>query len=336
MEKFEINREDFGENFKWGVTISAFQTEGATTLDGKGESIWDRFSKRKGKIKTGENADVACNFYHNYREDISIAKNLNFENFGHSIAWSRIFPEGTGKFNQKGVDYYNRVIDTLLENDIDPWLTLYHWDLPQKLEERGGWPNRDIVGWFSDYADFVTRAFGDRVKNYKVLNEPSAFCGFGYMTGQHAPGHKNLFRFLAAAHHANLCQAEGGRIVRSNVKDSHVGTSFATFCVQPKDKQPLNLRASRVIDATINRMFVEPLVGMGYPYKDFPAMRMIEMFFKDEDTEKIKFDFDFIGVQYYCRIISRFNLYPFFAFAAEVPAAERNVPMNNMGFEIYQ
>ncbi len=161
MEKSIIKKEDFGDDFKWGVTISAFQNEGAVATDGKGESIWDKFSHQKGKIKTGENADTACNFYHNYKEDINTAKELNFENFGFSVAWSRIFPNGTGKPNHKGLDYYNRVIDNMLEAGIDPWITLYHWDLPQKLEDKGGWVNRDMLGWFSDYADTCTRAFGD-------------------------------------------------------------------------------------------------------------------------------------------------------------------------------
>jgi beta-glucosidase len=331
----EITKESFGKDFKWGVTVSAYQNEGATHIDGRGESIWDRFVERKGKIKTGENAQTACDFYHRYPEDIRLAKDLNFDSFGFSVAWTRIMPDGKGKINQKGIDYYHKVIDKLLEHGLDPWITLYHWDLPQKLEEKGGWSNRDILGWFADYADVCTRAFGDKVKNYKVLNEPSAFTGFGYMTGFHAPGDKNLIRFLGAAHHANLCQALGGRIVRQNVKDAHVGTSFATFCVQPQDQHWLNLRASRVIDAIINRMYIEPLVGMGYPYKAFPAMKLIEMFFKPEDEKNIQFDFDFIGIQYYCRLVARFSWLPILAFAYEVPAIERNVPMNNMGFEIY-
>lgn len=335
MENTEINKEQFGEDFKWGVTISAFQNEGAVAADGKGPSIWDTFSHKKGKIKTGETADEACNFYYNTKEDIDLASQLNFENFGFSVAWSRVFPDGKGQINQKGIDFYNKVIDQCLEKGIDPWITLYHWDLPQKLEDKGGWASRDIVGWFSDYADVCTRHFGDRVKNYKVLNEPSAFTGFGYMTGEHAPGHKNLFRFLAAAHHANLAQAAGGRIVRQNVKDSHVGTSFATFCVERASNHVLDIRAEKVIDATINKMFVEPLVGLGYPYKDFPAMRLIELFFKSGDEKNICFDFDFIGIQYYCRLVARFSLFPLLAFAYEVPAKERGVPMNNMGFEIY-
>ncbi|MFN0049043.1 MAG: GH1 family beta-glucosidase [Cytophagales bacterium] len=335
MEKAVFNKADFGDDFKWGVTISAFQNEGAVNEDGKGPSIWDTFSAKEGKIKTGETAQHACNFYQNYAQDIALAKKLNFENFGFSVAWTRIFPDGVGRKNQKGIDFYNRVIDNLLEQGIDPWITLYHWDLPQALEDKGGWANRDILGWFGEYADTCTRAFGDRVKNYKVLNEPSAFAGFGYMTGEHAPGHKDIFKFLAAAHHANLCQADGGRIVKENVKNSHVGTSFATFCVEKHSDHWLDVRAERVIDAIINKMFVEPLVGMGYPYKDFAAMRLIELFFKSGDDERLKFDFDFLGIQYYCRLVAKFSLHPFLAFAYEVPAKERGVPMNNMGFEIY-
>lgn len=331
----EIDRASFGADFKWGVTISAFQNEGATDVDGKGASIWDTFSQKKGKIKTGENATEACNFYYKSKEDIALAKDLNFDNFGFSLAWSRIMPDGKGQINQKGIDYYHKVIDQCLEQGINPWITLYHWDLPHKLEDKGGWANRDILGWFSDYVNLVTQTYGDKVKNYKVLNEPSAFTGFGYMTGEHAPGHKNIFRFLAAAHHANLCQAEGGRIVRENVKNSHVGTSFATFCVEKHTSSWLDARAERVIDATINKMFVEPLVGLGYPIKDFPAMKLIELFVKSGDEERLKFDMDFIGIQYYCRLVAKFSLHPFLAFAYEVPAKERNVPMNNMGFEIY-
>jgi beta-glucosidase len=331
----EINKNDFGSEFKWGVTISAFQNEGAVNVDGKGPSIWDTFSHKEGKIKTGENADIACNFYYNYEEDINLAKYLNFSDFGFSLSWSRILPLGTGAVNEKGLDFYDRVIDHCLKIGIEPLITLYHWDLPQALEDKGGWANRDIINWFSEYVAICTQRYGDRVKNYKVLNEPSAFTGFGYMTGEHAPGHKNLFKFLAAAHHANLAQAVGGRIVRQNVKNSHIGTSFATFCVQSRSDSYLDKRAERVIDATINRMFVEPLVGLGYPYADFPALRLIEIFIKKDDDKNIQFDFDFIGIQYYCRLVARFSLYPFLAFAYEVPAKERGVPMNNMGFEIY-
>lgn len=331
----EISRKDFGKNFEWGVSQSAFQTEGSVDIDGKSDSIWDVFSRKKGAIKTGDNALKACDFYKDFKTDVNLCADLGFKNFGHSLAWTRILPNGTGNVNARGIDYYNRLIDYKLEKNIEPWLTIYHWDLPQILEDKGGWANRDILNWYGQYTDVVTRAFGDRVKNWKVLNEPSAFCGFGYMTGEHAPGKKNILKFLAAAHHANLCQGISGRITKQNVKNSHVGTSFATFYLESKDQSFLNKQATQRIDATINRMFIEPLVGLGYPYKEFPAMRMIEAFIKNDDEKQIQHSFDFIGIQYYCRLIGKFSLFPPVAFANEVPASERNVPMNNMGFEIF-
>ena len=331
----QFKKSDFGTNFKWGVAMAAFQVEGALQEDGRGASIWDSFQYVKGKIKTGENAETACDFYHTYEHWAEVAKNLNFKDYGISLAWPRILPEGIGKINQKGIDHYHKVIDNLLEHGLDPLLTIYHWDLPQTLQNKGGWTNREILNWFSEYTDLVTRTYGDKVKNWKVLNEPSAFTGFGHMTGEHAPGKTGVHNFLPAAHHANLCQAEGGRIARINVKNGFIGTSFATFAIEPFDEQAINVNAARRTDATINRMFIEPLVGMGYPYKDFPAMKLIELFMKNGDDKRIQFDFDYIGIQYYCRLSMAFNLMPPLAFAAEVPATKRGVGINNMGFEIY-
>lgn len=331
----EINKKDFGNGFTWGVSQSAFQTEGFVDVDGKSASNWDVFSQKINAIKSGETAINACEFYKKYKSDILISKDLGFNNFGHSLAWTRILPNGIGQVNQKGIDYYNKLIDYQLEQSITPWLTIYHWDLPHILEQKGGWANRDILHWFGEYTDIVTRAFGDRVKNWKVINEPSAFCGFGYMTGEHAPGKKNIFKFLAASHHANLCQGIAGRIANKNVKNGHIGTSFATFYLEPKNQNYFHRQATKRIDATINRMYIEPIVGLGYPYQAFPALRIIEKYIKTEDDKMIKHDFDFIGIQYYCRLIGKFSLLPLIAFANEVPAKNRNVPTNNMGFEIY-
>ncbi|TAG53529.1 MAG: beta-glucosidase [Cytophagales bacterium] len=330
-----ISASDFGNDFKWGVAQAAFQTEGHSYSDGKTDSIWDVFQYKKGAIKTGENASKACNFYELYPEDIALTKNLNFDTFAFSLSWPRILPQGIGQINSKGLDYYDRIIDNCLSKNITPWLTLYHWDLPQILQQKKGWANRDVLHWFGEFANICSLKFGDRVKNWKVLNEPSAFCGFGYMTGEHAPGIKNLFHFLAASHHANLCQGIGANIIRKNVKNSYVGTGLATFQVEPKNNKWYNIGATERIEATINKMYIEPLVGLGYPYKDFPAMKLIENYIKPEDEKNIKVSFDYIGIQYYCRLIGKFSLLPPIAFADEVPAKNRNVPMNNMGFEIY-
>lgn len=330
-----MNKSEFGPDFKWGVAMAAFQVEGALHADGRGVSIWDSFQYIKGKIKTGENAENACNLYFDYAKWAEIAKNLNFKDYGISLAWPRILPNGIGNINQKGIDHYHKVIDNLLENGLNPLVTIYHWDLPQALQDKGGWTNREIINWFAEYTDLVTRTYGDKVKNWKVLNEPSAFTGFGYMTGEHAPGTKGVFNFLPAAHHANICQAEGGRIAKINVKNGFIGTSFATFAVEAIDNQDHNIQAAMRTDATINRMFIEPLVGLGYPYKDFPALKLIDLYMKSGDDKRIQFDFDYIGIQYYCRLAMEFNLMPPLAFAAEVPATKRGVGINNMGFEIF-
>ena len=164
QQHLDFSQLDFGADFKWGVATSAFQIEGAHDLDGKSASIWDTFSHEKGKIKTGENGDVACDFYHSYEQDLDLLKSLNMSVFRFSIAWCRVLPNGTGEPNQKGIDFYHRVIDACLERGLEPWLTLYHWDLPQVLQDQGGWKNRDSLAWFGEYAELVSKNFGSKVK----------------------------------------------------------------------------------------------------------------------------------------------------------------------------
>ena len=179
-----FTKEDFGKDFKWGTATASYQIEGAWNVDGKGPSIWDHMTHTKPKkIKDRSNGDVACDFYNRYPEDLTMLKEMNFGVFRFSIAWTRIFPTGVGKPNQKGVDFYHKVIDKCLELGIEPWITLYHWDLPQALEDQGGWANREVIKWFSDYADFVTKEYGDKVKNWIVLNEPVAYTAVGYLAG---------------------------------------------------------------------------------------------------------------------------------------------------------
>jgi beta-glucosidase len=330
-----FSRVDFGNDFTWGVATAAFQTEGAWNLDGKGESVWDRFTHAKGKIKTGDHANVATDFYHRYEQDIDLVKLMGFDSFRFSIAWPRLLPSGTGHINSQGIDFYHRVIDYCLENNITPWITLYHWDLPQVLQDKGGWTNRDIIGWFTEYTDLVTREYGDKVRNWMVLNEPMAFTGLGYMAGYHAPGVKGLDSFLSAAHHTTMCQAEGGRVVRYNVPDANIGTTYSCSHVDPIDKLPWNVDAANRMDAVFNRLYVEPGLGLGYPTKAVPILRRIEKFMKTGDEEKLPFEFDFIGIQNYFRIVSKYSLFSLGLFAKEVPAAKRNVEMNSMNFEIF-
>jgi len=334
-ETFPFSQNDFGKDFRWGVALAAFQNEGAWNADGKGESIWDRFNHTKGKIKDHSNADVSCDFYHRYPEDIALAARLGFDSFRFSISWSRIFPSGTGQINQKGVDFYHRVIDTCLENNLQPFITLYHWDLPQALEDRGGWINRDIVNWFSEYANTVTRLYGDKAKNWCVLNEPMGFIGLGYVQGIHAPGHKKMMNFFPGVLHAGLCQAEGGRIVKNNVKNAYAGTTFSCSHVDPASSKEKDIKAALRMDALLNRLFIEPLVGMGYPVKDLPFLTRMERYMQAGDDKRLQFDFDFIGLQYYFRVVGKNAFWMPLLHSREIPAEKRDVPMSEMKREIY-
>ncbi len=184
---------DFGDTFIWGVSSSAYQTEGAYLEDGKGLSIWDVFTERKGKVHLGQHGKWATGFYQRYVQDIILMEFLGIQNFRLSLSWSRIFPGGVGTPNENGIEFYNRLIDFCLECGIQPWATLYHLDLPQALEEKGGWTNREIIHWFEEYVAFCIKTFGDRVQHWMVLNEPMAFTGAGYFLGIHAPGQKKGF-----------------------------------------------------------------------------------------------------------------------------------------------
>ena len=244
-----VQKADFGQDFHWGVATSAFQTEGACHMDGKGLSIWDQFSQQRGKIYDRHHASLACDFYHRYAEDIALVKALNIPNFRFSISWPRIFPQGRGHINQKGVAYYQKVIDACLEAGITPWLTLYHWDLPLALSQSGGWTNRDIIGWFSDYTQECVRLFGDRVKHWMVLNEPNIFTGAGYFLGVHAPGKRWLSNYLPAIHHAAMVQAEGGRIIKSMLPEAEVGTTFSCAHIEPHRDTARDIAAAQRVDA---------------------------------------------------------------------------------------
>lgn len=325
----------FGEEFQWGVSTAAFQTEGSPHADGKGPSIWDDFTIQRSRSLNGQNAAVACDFYRRYAEDISLVSGLGIPNFRFSIAWPRIFPSGQGAVNQKGIDYYNRVIDTCLEKNVTPWVTLYHWDLPSALEARGGWTNRDTVDRLADFARTCASAFGDRVKHWMVLNEPMGFTGTGYFLGIHAPGRRGLKPFLSAAHHAVLAMGAGGRAIRSVLPGAEIGTTFSSSHVEPVNSAPRHLIAAARVDALLNRLFLEPVLGLGYPVHDLPVLKRIDAIKHVGDDEHMAFDFDFIGVQTYTREIIRHSFLAPYIRARQIPAAARNVPVTAMNWEIY-
>lgn len=334
----ELTKSAFGSDFKWGIAASAYQTEGAWNKDGKGLSIWDTFTHNKPhKIKNRHNSDISSNFYYNYREDIALIKELNFDVFRFSLSWSRIFPQGIGKVNQKGLDFYHRVIDRCLELEVEPWVLMYHFDLPQALEDKGGWANRDIVNWFDEYTHVVTREYGDKVKTWFAQNEPIGFTLGGYLAMYHAPGYYAPKKFLRAIHHALLCQASSGRIMRANVKNVQVGAALSCAYVKPKNNKKRHVEAAHRMDILLNRLCLEPHLGMGYPTERFPFLEKIHRYVQPGDLEKIIFDFDFIGLQNYTQFVARHALLPC-VWAFEEKPHHRGVPpekITEMGWEIY-
>ncbi len=336
-EGLDFTAADFGDDFLWGVATAAYQMEGAWNEDGKGPSIWDTFTHKKGNIHKNENGDVACDFYRNYASDIGLIKQMNMDAFRFSTSWSRVLPNGTGQVNQKGIDFYHRVIDSCLEQGVQPWMTLYHWDLPQALEDKGGWQNRDVVGAFEEYSNLITKSYGDKVKNWMVLNEPMAFTAIGYLLGIHAPGKTWPKNFVPTVHHATLCQADGGRIIRANVKDAHIGTTFSCSPVEPlNDKHSHDESVSR-FDVLVNRLFIEPPQGLGYPTEDLPMIRRIEDFMKEGDEARMTFKFDFYGLQNYSRMIVKGN--GIIPYVVGVPMNPKNMKpkpgITEMGWEVH-
>lgn len=332
----ELKASDFGKDFVWGTATAAYQIEGGWNEDGKGESVWDHFvHKHRVKIKTHETGDVACDFYHRYESDIELMHKMHIPASRFSLAWSRILPQGTGQINQKGIDYYNRVIDKCLKENVTPWVTCYHWDLPQALEEKGGWANRDVIKWFEEFVEVCAKNYGDRVKNWMVFNEPLAFTMLGYMVGMHAPGHVNFKKFYRAVHHVTMCHGAGGRVLREHVKDGHIGTTFSCSMLDGWKDKPANLQAAKRLDAMINRLFIEPVVGLGYPTKDLPVLKHVEKQMLPGDAEKMKFDFDFIGVQNYSRIVAKnLGLVPM-VHAVNVPPKKLGHDVTEMNWEVY-
>lgn len=334
-EPTSFEKENFGKEFKWGVSSAAYQIEGGYQADGKALSIWDIFTGKRGKIHKGQNGNIACDFYNKYEEDLNLMKNLNIQNFRFSISWTRVIPSGTGTPNQAGIDYYNRLLDKCQELGIEPWVTLYHWDLPHALEQKGGWTNREIVGWFREYVVFCIKNFGDRVKHWLVLNEPLVFTGAGYFLGIHAPGKKGMKNFLPALHHAALCQAEGARIIKKQFPEALVGTTFSCSLIEPLRPNLKDKLAVKRIDALVNRLFIEAALGMGYPVEDLKFLKKLKKYQLPGDEELLKFDFDFIGVQNYTREIVRHSWFVPFVKARNIKADKRKVPLTEMNWEVY-
>lgn len=331
----ELNKKLFGDNFIWGVSASAPQTEGAHDIDGRGLSIWDTFSQQRKRILSNHTPSAGTDFYHRYRQDIAILHYLNVPNFRFSFSWPRIFPEGTGKLSEKGIAFYHRVIDECLERNIQPWVTLYHWDLPETLEQKGGWANREILNWFEEYVSFCVRTFKDKVKYWMVLNEPMTFVGAGHYLGIHAPGKRGLKNFLPALHHAVLCQSLGRKIIKNESPSAEAGTTFSCSFVAPHSNSEKDIKAAKRVDALLNRIFVEALVGKGYPVAELPFLKKLEKYFRNGDEQLMKADLDFAGVQVYTREIVSHSYFTPYLNAKLVPARKRKVFHTAMDWEVY-
>ena len=297
----------FPDDFVWGTATSAYQIEGSPTADGAGRSIWHRFSHTPGNTWLDETGDVACDHYRRYKDDVAIMAELGANAYRFSIAWARIFPAGTGAVNKKGIDFYSRLVDALLERGIKPNATLYHWDLPEALDDRGGWLNRDIAGWFSDYATTMFDALGDRVEMWSTLNEPWVVTDGGYLSGVLAPGHSNLFEAPIAAH--NLLRSHGLAVERFRfskaAKRGKIGITVNLEPKYPASDSPEDLAAVRRADAYMNRQYLDPVFLGRYPDE------MREIFgeawpeWSDENMRLIKQPIDFVGINYYTRKVEQ-------------------------------
>jgi beta-glucosidase len=318
----------FPEGFIWGVATAAYQIEGAWDEDGKGESIWDRFSHTPGKIANGDTGDIACDHYHRWREDVTLMKELGLHAYRFSVSWPRLLPEGRGRLNDAGLDFYSHLVDGLLEAAIEPFITLYHWDLPQALQDQGGWPARTTAEAFIEYADLVTRRLGDRVKHWITFNEPYVSAMVGYLEGRHAPGHSNLDEALAAAHHLLLGHGWAVPVIRRNSPEAQVGITLNLSGQTPASPSAADRAAAWLRDGLVNRWFLDPLSARGYPADIVQHHGNPMDFVQAGDLEAIAVPLDFLGVNYYTRGV-----------VAEAENAPRTVFPNpertEMGWEVY-
>ena len=298
--------------FRWGVATSAYQIEGATAVDGRAPSIWDTFAAQPGRIEDGSKGNVACDHYHRWREDLDLMQWLGVDAYRFSIAWPRVIPAGTGAVNAAGLDFYDRLVDGCLQRGVTPFATLYHWDLPQALEDQGGWRVRETAQAFAAYAEVVAERLGDRVKFWITQNEPWCAAFLGHAYGAHAPGRLDPKEALQVTHHLLLSHGLGTRAIRARVPDAEVGLAHLYLHAEPASASEADAEACRRPDGTFNRWFLDPLYGRGYP-EDVLAeygrlgqlYAMAPNFVQPGDLELIATPTNFLGVHYYTRGLAR-------------------------------
>jgi beta-glucosidase len=320
----------FPDGFLWGASTAAYQIEGAVREDGRGPSIWDIFCNLPGKIANGDTGEFACDHYHRWPEDVALMRELGIGAYRLSIAWPRILPDGKGAANGKGLEFYDRLVDGVLEAGVDPWVCLYHWDLPQTLEYLGGWQNRDTASWFAEYALLTVRRLGDRVKHWATFNEPNAACVLGYGEGVHAPGIRGRRSALAAIHVMNLAHGLAVAAMRSERADLLLGNIYNFHPREPASDREEDEIATQMLDALWNRSFADPQMLGHYP--EPLAAEMVEPLVQAGDLEIIKQKLDYFAFNHYTR--SRVRRDPDRPFEAAALPPPSGAPVTEMGWEI--
>jgi beta-glucosidase len=327
-----VANSSFPADFLWGAATSAYQVEGSPLADGAGPSIWHRFSHQAGKIAGGDTGEVACDHYRRFAEDVCLMRELGIAAYRFSISWSRVLPDGTGRINQPGIDFYRRLVDTLLENQIQPMATLYHWDLPAALEDSGGWADPRSVGWFTEYAETMFRALGDRVPLWCTLNEPWVVVNEGYVDGRHAPGRRNCAEAAAVSKNLSLAHSSAVAAYRAIGKQK-IGLVLNLTPVHPATNSNADLQAAKRHDAYLNLQFLDPAILGQYP-PEFAELKDGNWTnWSAEELKQARQPIDFIGVNYYLRIVVRDDPSGGLTRTAIVP--QPDVPHTAMGWEIY-
>ncbi len=331
----------FSNDFIWGVATSSYQIEGAPDSDGKGPSVWDTFSHTPGKIKNNDNGDLACDHYNLWPQDIKLMVKLGINAYRFSISWPRIFPTGVEKTpNQLGLDFYDRIVDSLLENNITPFITLNHWDMPQGLEDHGGWPNRSIVEQFVKYTHHVSKVLGDRVKNWITHNEPWCISYLGYIIGRKPPGLINAWpKSLATAHHLLLSNGIAIKEIKLNSHQSQVGITLNLNTAEPASKSSYDNEACQLYDSQFNRLYLDPIYKGQYPNNLFQYLINKDLikesdldFIRPNDLKIISDKMDFLGVNYYSRAIIRDEEVDD---KKNLPQTIKMGPKTDFGWEVY-
>ncbi len=319
----------FPDGFLWGASTAAYQIEGAAAEDGRGPSIWDKFTRRPGAILNGDNGDRACDHYHRFGEDVELMKRLNLNAYRFSISWSRVLPYGAGGVNKAGLDFYDRLLDRVAEAGMEPWICLYHWDLPQALEDKDGWLNRDVAGWYADYAQLIVRRLGDRVRHFATFNEPNVATFKGYGDGEHAPGIRGRKTALQALHNMNLAHGLGMQAMRAERSGLLLGNIYNLHPVEPATDRPGDREAAEMLDAMWNRAFPDPQILGRYP--EALAEEMTP-YIREDDFKIITQKLDYFAFNHYTRLRAKHDSnHPFGI--AEVPPPQ-NRPQTAMGWEV--